>query len=906
MTDAQRLPFPVHGTRRDADAPPAGVGEAARLLYLTNLIADTSGVPVFSMQRGGASASVHGALAFKQVRATPPENEAEEPPPAGHARLVWLPEGFVITPRTPGAPDGFGMPPTENGRGTPGGPLRQVIINRFADNQYPDAVYRWAGGSGDVVVTSGNLFFMDWEMLQGEFGVGVTIKQGGKQKFLPQFSERWAPLYREPDSGAWHCHRPMHHRFETPAQAIDRAETNLIREEVGVAPLAPPLRGMTAELSSSIAYQVRYSGVVEHDSPSFREGHTEFVMRARDRSGYYQSTGENIYFEHPAPLNAGAVHTAIAAWRHSPTHYANMTYDWAEGGEFYAWSESTYTASGNLGAPPKDSGVVGAQLFHGAPQWVDAAPGVHGGAAPITVQRYQWPFTEVYSRTVGETGHLNRPFMMYRGRRIEVFGEDVDFLEYELLSATFAAARAAGGGADTKKIRLAAVHRPLLDKGPVSIVVFEGAAHDFRETATILKTYALPPDVGNLVYPPQWSDDGEKMAFCYTELGLVPGAVLPPGTNNRFVGQEIHFVEFADGVFTNVRNSALTVVASMDAQRQEMRCAGTAEVLPVYDGRTLKFVTVEVDSFSSFSADSSFEKRVYGALVFPDGGRVVFNNLYAKGSAGHPGAIPCTGFVRHILPFDPTDSGAVAYIQYDWPQTTDDAGISASIVAGGREIKWAPQSDYQVATPSGPSDRGAPGPRYRNPYAYAGGLQYTIDPCRGNPYDVYGRGAEFFGYINEYYIPRNSFNAVIFGFDSRYPPYELSVGPNGSNFTGRPALSEGSVMDYVHVGPVLLGKSRDTYDLEGGDATYRLHRRAEEFEFSAYGGEWLLAGRVENTLGGTGAPMRVYTNPTRTEKTPLGAWIGEGDQHFYASSLDLKAITGIPDLKDNIMPTGVL
>ena len=108
-----RLPFPVHGTRQAGDERPAGaLGDAARLLYFTNLIADTAGVPTYQMQRqtpyGAVTASVNGPLAFKGVRAAEVEPEPDplpEPEPTlGPARLVWLPEGFVITPRTPGSP----------------------------------------------------------------------------------------------------------------------------------------------------------------------------------------------------------------------------------------------------------------------------------------------------------------------------------------------------------------------------------------------------------------------------------------------------------------------------------------------------------------------------------------------------------------------------------------------------------------------------------------------------------------------------------------------------------------------------------------------------------------------------------------------------------------------------------
>ena len=130
--DEQRLPFPIHGTRLTGDGvPQRGVGEAARLLYFANLIAQTAGVPVYRLSRqtpyGQVTASVHGPLAFKSVQtvAEPPEKPPEEEGPP--TRLVWLPEGFVITPRTAEAPEGYGMPPTWNGRGTPDGPLIRLL-----------------------------------------------------------------------------------------------------------------------------------------------------------------------------------------------------------------------------------------------------------------------------------------------------------------------------------------------------------------------------------------------------------------------------------------------------------------------------------------------------------------------------------------------------------------------------------------------------------------------------------------------------------------------------------------------------------------------------------------------------------------------------------------------------------
>ena len=58
--------------------------------------------------------------------------------------LTWFAEGFSITPQTAAAPMGWGLPrldasgnPINSGKGTPGGAIRDVLINNFRRNGYP-------------------------------------------------------------------------------------------------------------------------------------------------------------------------------------------------------------------------------------------------------------------------------------------------------------------------------------------------------------------------------------------------------------------------------------------------------------------------------------------------------------------------------------------------------------------------------------------------------------------------------------------------------------------------------------------------------------------------------------------------------------------------------------------------
>lgn len=84
-------------------------------------------------------------------------------------RLAWKPEGIVLTPRTAGFPDGWGLPSRDAETGeklsleldeegeqvneiglTPGGSLPQVILNRFANNKYLDLTQYVDGLPGEV------------------------------------------------------------------------------------------------------------------------------------------------------------------------------------------------------------------------------------------------------------------------------------------------------------------------------------------------------------------------------------------------------------------------------------------------------------------------------------------------------------------------------------------------------------------------------------------------------------------------------------------------------------------------------------------------------------------------------------------------------------------------------------
>ncbi len=878
-----RLPFPVHGTRQAGDERPAGaLGDAARLLYFTNLIADTAGVPTYQMQRqtpyGAVTASVNGPLAFKGVRAAEVEPEPDplpEPEPTlGPARLVWLPEGFVITPRTPGSPDGFGMPPTPDGRGTPGGPLRQVIINRFRDNQYPDAVYRLAGGAADQMVYAANLFFMDWELQPGELRIGLTLRQGEQQLFLPQFDKRWVSLLREPDSGTWHCHRPQAHLQETPLEALVRQETNLIREEVGRLPLGPPLRGATGELSQNIAYQMRWSGIMEHNSSAFREGHRSFQSRVEERSSMDRTAGENLAIQYPADLDAFAVRNIMATWYNSPGHYANMVYDWAESNTHYAWIDPAVTLAGKATGPTGAKGVLGVQIFHGAQEWVAAGAGTHDARPPVTVAKDQDLFTFIYPSTASSDEFW--PCVTYRGRVVYLTTESVNVHAMEVLSGT----TLVEDGAETK-LRVAVLHRPLLSAGLVYFVIYEGAVHDFLATRVELVRYQLPREDANFIARPRWSASGAKAIFCYTTLSDVPPGKLggfngftPVDGASGVLGQTLHFMEFRGGSLFNLGSDQLTItpltfgsVTGMTWHSQE--CRGECRLLAAYQGETPVFTTVAVDSASAQDSTGRYEKTLHGELRFPGGKTLVYVNIRTEPQSG--GAVALKGFVRHLLPFDMLDPDGIAYLQYDLPETNADH-LTGRLMIRGTQVMFAQD----------PTRRGSPGLHGEaSPALSSAGQAVTLSAHRGATTAV-----SFLTRIRYAGVPSVPYPAVLVSMSQETAPRIMPRGPDWFGI---------GTMEYVLVGPTILADG--LYDEE------ERYYRVERFRYARYQGEWLYAGRIENTLGGIGMGQR-YIDGSWVD-VPLGAWHGE-DQYYYHSSLDLPAITGMPDLKKNILPIGVL
>lgn len=912
--DEQRLPFPIAGTRTSGDGDPAlGRGDAARLLYLVNLIADTAGVPVYGLARqtpyGMVTASVHGPLAFKSIRSDEEIVEDEEPE-GPVSRLVWLPEGLVITPRSAAAPDGFGMPPTADGRGTPGGPLREVIINRFRHNQYPDALVSVLGqtqGLGRRVVCAG-LFYMDWEAVEGPFGIGVWSDDG--TRFTPQFHPgekyRFGPEFAEADGGAWFCHRPAYSvGADDVFEATVRTLTNSVRAGDGAAPLGPPVRGTEGELSASVLYMAKWSGTLANGIEMFREWHKEFDDRLRRRVAHEGNFGENLSIV-PYTQNGFAVaSTAVDNWSKSPGHRANMVRDWSLKGADYAWVDayvmspititSIQTPPYDLQSPvdpvsPPANVSAASQIFRGSEFFVQ--PSVCGsrdiGGARVGLsinggQGHKYTPWQIVSVNRPDQG----PSVAFKGRLLLV----MDFMAATDVVNVIAAKVMRKNNRDI--LRFITIDRVPDSPPHMCVSIREGRLEDVANTQVLVSKLDLPEDLG-AVSTVCFSESGDKAVFSYS----VPTPCLdvprqaprwfvqsednlrnepyddedPYKFYQRYVwGDTLYFIEWkAKGGWSQIDRQSLDIVPEYGHAsnengdvftRSRNTCKGSYKLFADYSGEELVYATVFVDSIYEnkngmeglMPDEHTIDRRLHGALVFPGGKRIVFmdSTMRIHDQDTDNGF---SGFFLQFLYLDIMRPQDTVYVKQTISGSMRQA-VRSTLHAGGvdvRSIDDVLQHDRDDVM-------------YKNTTGVF-------------PYGDYTSATAQTGLRG--YVTSGSFSPSNISFcsldDSRLipmRPYKAALVSAGLGDRVKPrGIQLDRAFIYELVGPEIASPVMD-----GSYAVVALYK-----------GERIIAGDVGATLG-----------------QEQNCWVGD-DRFFHTSSLDLKAITGIPDLKQNILPIGIL
>lgn len=346
---------------------------------------------------------------------------------AVRSRMVWLPEGFMITPRSPTtAPDGWGMPVLPDGKLTPGGPIRDVIINRFADNLYPDLQFRNVKGDPLAPFMPEAPFFTPESAAVFNYSkagsiIGHSLRRVGAfisallKTFAPQLVKenrlQIAPGFSE-ESDAWLCHRPEVVPYVTQQEVDDDLvtaryalksdllssifhSTNEYRKDVGQKPVFPPLRGWYTGMAESSIYEMNLSGALGHSSSWYRVGYKTLLDRTQ-RFGAFN--GYRLYEnaqianvltadedETPAQLFQRQGELFSKLWSESPDHYAAMIFNYtADKPEWSGFLEIAAAGGVAVGRQEKPhevasdpvlfeqpfSGIWGTQIFHSRDRWV--------------------------------------------------------------------------------------------------------------------------------------------------------------------------------------------------------------------------------------------------------------------------------------------------------------------------------------------------------------------------------------------------------------------------------------------------------------------------------------------------------------------------------------------------------
>lgn len=910
---AERDPFSAPGFTRsgDGDATPLAP-EARKALFRAKLLADTAGVPVWrsvtTHDPTGAIITTNLAGPVERVHVHMPPVPA---PPVIKAmkvvgRLVWLPEGFMVTPRSPDAPDGWGMPSTPDGRGTPGGKLNEVIINRFANNQYPDQF----GGS-----TSANLLFMDWELTESAAGMRIGLMATDPEQpeappvWRPQFQLRYTPQYAEPEGVTWRCHRPT----EATEDAVElemRTQTNLVRAEVDRPPLSAPLRGQAAQLATDAIYQVQYSRVFGHSSVLFREGHKEFSDRVVLRSGFFPSTmGENLAFNTAWGYNTTMATEAVQIqWRESPGHYANMIEDWSEGGENYAFCEmgSGVATMDTHQRPPYElegptdpilppvTARVACQVLGGIPNWVHAeSDGLGGGQHTVGINDSQDMFIWAYRRARRYQDYfLFTPTVTFRGRQIRVGDEGVDKRLYRQIAAGL---RRRSDG--VLMLRSVVLQRATLT-APRFLRVYEGRVEDFLATKAQIGSFALDTADASLIGRPKFSASGERFVFSVLRLVDADGywssstSTPDPGPSGT-VGHEIDFYEFRGEStgFVNVHSDKLMMSLGLvftpipetigSTTEWTNTCAGSCRLFADYNGESIIWARIEVDSHCYVKVTNNatipqpfdYDKVVRGKLVFPDGSELVYadmTQLWQPFEGIPDGAAVIRGTFRFLLPFSIKHPSRIMTIDFRYPEATGEF-LDAHLRFNGTTIR----SDLNVfgySAPGGPL--GVVSVNVGTGVSAAGTVAPIMVTSAGfEPHTDFIPGAKpgFFTATP----PANPWPAALVSCGMDGVPRTL---PRGlANELAEPTPI--GVMMWVNVGPVILD--------DGYETDPDLDLREEELRAAHYGGQAIYAGILGTFLRG------------------VQSWSGDA-RYYRASTLNLPEITGVDNLSDNILPIGVL
>ncbi len=505
---------------------------------------------------------------------------------ADPARLVWAPEGIFFTPRTTAAPRGYGLPKTEDGFGTPAGPLRFVMVNRLKHNGYPEYLRmvwkliekdkelpeRDAKWKKNLAVwplfytkTDGDEFLPlpddappGTKPKKNLYRVGLTHKGDVK----PQFGEWLVPMVMEPrDAENWYCHRPVTVRYESSIGTDVLNMTNAFRVSQGRRPCIPPVRGFTTSMAALAVREVASTGVLRHDSTKFREGYRSTVERSYLRAG--DLSGENLAIAN-ATEDKTLQEVLVESWVDSPRHAEVMATDYetpfepSGGADLVDESDpgsaacvldfsvkggsvnETYASGYEEGSPSKEidppvSGAIAAQVF---------VPFSHPLVGASVVNSYYGPisFGGEARKTDSSSMDCYRPikpfrryvdddkrkkaqtFIFFKGRRVHFEYPGGTKLPDGIESVECIAVTAVTKD-NEPYLRMLLKYREV-DAGGLGYVLFvEGKFNGFYESRRTISRFDFPADADKYSVG-RFSESGERAVFSYTTLSRYTGLVV--------------------------------------------------------------------------------------------------------------------------------------------------------------------------------------------------------------------------------------------------------------------------------------------------------------------------------------------------------------------------------------------
>lgn len=959
------------------------LGEAYNLLFKVREIVRESGAAVFGMSRSFADGAVVAAavigtehiVSCSAGTSVSTETVIEPIITTGQvSRLIWLPEGFMITPRKNGtAPEGWGLPDTPDNFGTPDGPLRQVIINKCPNNNYPDRMFAAMAPTGGMKWTLAPAFFKAYEAeptletpdgpvpntwragikdprINGEDGLEIPAEWALSTDELlalldASHAPQVAPLLRlrviEPTTEEWHCHRPQLVRYVDPdaPAVLNRVdirdavlkevfdETNAARGDMPG--LFPPLRGWYSGIAESVLFEMRESRVQAHDFDGYREGYRTFDERIGRFAHPLYAAGENLitYPQSAVPPGSTLAQAIVAAWMASPGHRANILTEWAypdvpEEAGFMFLARGTGTVVASQGPPytsppvPIDGGVTGVmttQIFYGTTDWILAGNSTWEGLAG----RVSWRDPSGPHRNATNAALAVRDFVEIGAGRTPIFVNGylvapAQPTEGELIRG--AALRYDGDGA----VILVAGYVTIPSSMSIEpeVVIREWRLDDcFRGDAEPISTYfhALPVSTG-AISKIIFSESGQRAVFSFYEREAMPNAYIrynqsnfntTSTLSNTNYGSSVTHVTFSDGTFGRGIKQSLTVTPvdiRTDGTRNfyKVQCAGTYEAFKDFDGETVITATITVDHkveqedppdpAGDWVGQARLYAKAYGRINFPNGEQFVFCDTVCHDPANLDSYDHLTGFVTTIGNLDIRDPAGIVYV-------TQDLSV---VFRPGSRLPALSQTLYFGDEPVGLIENVMPVEDDFTPPSFFMGFG-NAEPthgqwlCNPRPLRAWYPSGISGGVIRALWSPNAGTNAGLSSLQgyrgdvckvahlADLVPFSWSLAtglaPAGAQHTL--ATFQTGPCFYVANGPDIL------FNPGTGTRNYGI---AEVFdvEHAEHDGETITAVKLGVVFG-------------------LEKHGRQGDEQYdYRSTLDLADITGVDDLKKNIMPIGVL